>query len=151
MDKWREESACDNVDELARSLPDGLWINLLVRDIERAIKFQTEVFDAERIYADASFAIVRFKSSSWMLHADETYANHPLAAHLSPMSQRGLGCEIRLQGCDPDLAASKTLAAGGEILEPPLNKPHNLRETFILDPDSYLWVPSIVTPGDQNG
>ena len=28
------------------------------------------------------------------------------------------------------------------ILQPPTNKPHGLREAYILDPDGYCWVPS---------
>ena len=104
MDRWLKDNPCEEVDDLANSLPEGVWINLLVRKIDAAIEFQTKVFGAEKIYADASFAIVRFKGASWMLHADETYANHPLASMMEPTSIRGLGCEIRLQGCNPDEA-----------------------------------------------
>jgi len=146
-DLWFEKDPCDEVDNLATSLSEGLWINLLVRNIDASIAFQTQVFGAEKVYGDPSFAVVRYKSSRWMLHADETYANHPLASSMEPTAIRGLGCEIRLQGCDPDVAVNKAKDAGGHILEPALDKPHGLREAFIQDPDGYLWVPSILKSG----
>jgi len=55
---------------------------------------------------------------------------------------RGAGIEIRLYECDPETAAAKAEAAGGTILQPPTDKPHGLRECFILCPDGYCWVPS---------
>ena len=41
-----------------------------------------------------------------------------------------------------DLAAARAEAAGGTILQPPTDKPHGLREAYLLDPDGYVWVPS---------
>jgi uncharacterized glyoxalase superfamily protein PhnB len=42
--------------------------------------------------------------------------------------------------CDPDVAVAAAIAGGYEVLEPADNKPHGLREAYILDPDGYVWV-----------
>lgn len=62
--------------EYGRSLT-GLGVNLLVRDIDRAVAYQKDVLAAEIIYADPDFAVLNGYGASWMLHADHTYADHP--------------------------------------------------------------------------
>ena len=76
------------------------------------------------------------------LHADHTYHANPLADLLPEAGPRGAGAELRLFDVDPDSAAARVEGAGGMILQPPTNKPHGLREAYILDPDGYCWVPS---------
>ena len=44
---------------------------------------------------------------------------------------------VRLQPATRELLK---LGAECEVLEPPDNKPHGLREVYILDPDGYVWV-----------
>ena len=55
---------------------------------------------------------------------------------------RGAGIEIRLYETDPDEAAAKAGAAGGTVLQVPTDKPHGLRETYILCENGYAWVAS---------
>ena len=43
---------------------------------------------------------------------------------------------------NPYQIATKAEAAGGTVLQPPTDKPHGLREAYILCPDGYAWVPS---------
>ena len=44
---------------------------------------------------------------------------------------------------DPDAACAAARKHGYEVLEPPSDKPHGLREAYILDADGYVWVPDI--------
>jgi catechol 2,3-dioxygenase-like lactoylglutathione lyase family enzyme len=130
----------------ARALRD-LTLNLLVRDIETSLRFQTEVLGATVTYADPDFAVIHFGDAEWTLHADHTYAMHPLHATLAATPVRGVGAELRLHGCDPDKAAAAAGRLGFAILAPAADKPHGLREAYLLDPDGYLWVPDVHSNG----
>ena len=121
----------------------GLGVNLLVADIAVAIAFQRTVLGAEPVYADADFAVMRGHGAEWMLHADHTYDRHPLLRRTTENGARGSGMELRLHGVDPDRAEATALAAGHEIMASAADKPHGLREAYIIDPDGYVWVPDI--------
>ena len=118
-------------------------VNLLVRDVAAAVEFATAVLEAEVIYADPDFAVLRAVSSEWMLHADHTYDKHPLSGSLDETRHRGVGIELRLHGLDPDAAEARAREAGAIVLAGSMDKPHGLRECYILDPDGYLWVPDV--------
>ncbi len=133
--------------DYGRSL-SGLGINLLVVEIARAIAFATKVLAAETIYADPDFAVLSAQASQWMLHADHTYDDHPLTGSLGLELARGVGVELRLYGRDPDAAEANARARGDTILAGAMDKPHGLREVFIIDPDGYLWVPSVASAGN---
>ena len=47
---------------------------------------------------------------------------------------------------NPDDAEAKARALGFEVLAGTLDKPHGLREAYIIDQDGYLWVPSVPLP-----
>lgn len=130
--------------DYGRSLA-GLGVNLLVEDVERAIAFERAVLGAEPVYADPDFAVMRGHGAEWMLHADHTYDRHPLRRRTAESRTRGSGLELRLHGCDPDQAEAAALAAGYEVLASAADKPHGLREAYIVDPDGYVWVPDIPT------
>jgi len=125
----------------------GLGVNLLVEDMDRAIAFQTEVLGAAVVYADPDFAVLRAQGSEWMLHADHTYADHPLAGSLRTDIPRGVGTELRLHHCDPDAAEARARQRGDVVLAGAMDKPHGLREVYIIDPDGYLWVPDVPAGG----
>lgn len=144
MDRWKSEDPCANVDDLARSMPSGLWINLLAADLDAALAFQTDILGCEAIYRDKAFAIMRFAETSWMVHSDATYANHPMNDRLAATSIRGAGCEIRLHGCDPDEAQRRAEDLGLAVMAAAKDRPHGLREAFIVDLDGYVWVPSVL-------
>lgn len=131
--------------EYGRSLK-GLTLNLLVRDVPAALPFHREVLGAEVVYHDADFAVLRAQGSEWMLHADHTYDQHPLHPILTSGRDRGVGAEMRIHGVDPDRAEAAARRLGCTVLAPAADKPHGLREAFILDPDGYLWVPDLPRP-----
>jgi catechol 2,3-dioxygenase-like lactoylglutathione lyase family enzyme len=119
----------------------GMGVNLLVRSIERALPFFREVLEVEVVHADPDFAVLRHGGQEWMLHADHTYTENPLLALTGDGALRGAGIELRLYDIDPDAAAARAEAKGYHILQPPKDKPHGLRETYLVDVDGYVWVP----------
>ena len=121
----------------------GLTVNLLVRDVGAALPFHREVLGAEVVYHDPDFAVLRRGDAEWMLHADHTYDHHPLHPALTSGRARGLGAEIRLHGLDPDVAEAAARRLGYTVLAPATDKPHGLREAYLLDADGYLWVPDV--------
>ena len=124
----------------------SLTINLLVRDIAAALPFHREVLGAEVVYSDADFAVLRYGAVEWMLHADHTYLAHPLHPSLAEVLPRGVGAELRLHGRDPDAAEAAARRRGFTVLAATTDKPHGLREAYLLDADGYLWVPDVPRP-----
>lgn len=137
--KLREGDPWMPADDYGRSLT-GLGVNLLVIDIDRALAFQKDVLGAEVVYADPDFAVVRARGSEWMLHADHTYNDHPLRGSLSRNIPRGVGIELRLHNMDPDAAEERAREAGYTVLAGAMDKPHGLREAYLVDDDGYVWV-----------
>ena len=126
-------------DQYGRSLK-GLGLNLLVADMETALAFQTNVLAANVVYSDPDFAVIRGYGSEWMLHADHTYSDHPLSGSLGRAIARGVGVELRVHQCDPDQAEARARQNDCTILAGATDKPHGLREVYIVDPDGYVWV-----------
>jgi catechol 2,3-dioxygenase-like lactoylglutathione lyase family enzyme len=133
-------------EEYGRSL-QGLGINLLVRDVTRSVAFARDVLGASVAYADKDFAVLRYacgpSRAEWMLHSDGTYHSNPLLGLIGDAQVRGVGVEVRLYHCDPDAAVERAKAHGHHVLSEAADKPHGLREAYILDPDGYCWVPAV--------
>jgi len=128
-------------DEFGRDL-NGFSVNLLVRDVGQAASFQADVLGMEVFYADADFALVRGVGAQWMLHADHTYQDHPMHGIAINAEGRGAGLELRLYGLDPDAIEQRAREQGYTVLESCTDKPHGMRECFLIDDDGYVWVPS---------
>lgn len=138
-----------DADAFGRALVHGIGVNLLVTDVERAVRFQKEVFGAAISYFDDDFAILVLGGTTWMLHHDRTYRTHPLSGIAMATDGRGAGVELRLYGVDPDAAEAAAEGAGGIVLAGAADKPHGLREAFILDHEGYCWVPGV--PKSEKG
>ena len=136
----------------------GLGINLLVRDVRRQCAFLTEVFGMTAHQVSDDFAILRYGEQVFQIHSDGTYHANPLLGLLpetpprgagpgrwdATEAPRGAGIEIRLYETDPDAAVDKAEAADATILQAPTDKPHGLREAYILCENGYAGVPSRV-------
>lgn len=120
----------------------GIGLNILVRDVRATAAFLNTVFGIGIHQLSNNFAIATYGSQVFQLHADGTYSTNPLLNLLPENPPRGAGAEFRLYDTDPDEATTRAEAAGGTILAPPADKPHGLREAYILDADGYAWVPS---------
>ena len=130
-----------DADSFGRSLK-GIGLNLLVRDVHASCAFLKTVFNMESHQATADFAIVTYGEQVFQLHSDGTYHSNPLLGLLPENPPRGAGIEIRLYDTDPDKAVLAAEHAGDTVLQSPTDKPHGLREAYILDSDGYAWVPS---------
>lgn len=120
----------------------GLGINLLCRDVRKTASFLEDVFDMGIHRLSADFAIVTYCLQVFQLHADGTYHSNPLLSLLPEAPPRGGGIELRLYDTDPEKAVERAKSHDATILQPPTDKPHGLREAYILDRDGYAWVPS---------
>lgn len=120
----------------------GLGLNLLVRDVRAECAFLETVFGIKPHRVSGDFAILTYGGQVFQLHADHTYHSNPLLGLLPETPPRGAGVEIRLYDSDPEVAVERAEAAGGTILHPPADKPHGLREAYILCENGYAWVPS---------
>lgn len=120
----------------------GIGLNLLVRDVKAQVAFLETVFEAKSHQASADFAIVTYGDQVFQLHSDSTYHSNPLLGLLPENPPRGAGIEIRLYDTDPDAAVARAEALGAVILQSPTNKPHGLREAYILCENGYAWVAS---------
>ncbi|HAE03192.1 MAG TPA: hypothetical protein DCG04_17440 [Rhodospirillaceae bacterium] len=131
--------------DFGKSIPKGLGINLLVRDVAASVGFCSHVFAAKAVYEDEDFAVMAepVSGAQWMLHADHTYDKHRMSGLVRSVQGRGAGVELRLYGVDPDAAEARAREWGYQMLEGTIDKPHGLRECYIFDPDWYCWVPSV--------
>lgn len=133
--------------EYAKGLA-GLSLNLIVKDVVQSLAFYEQVLLTDVVYSDVDFAVLHWAGDStgveptrWLLHALHTYDQHPLYARLCAATLLGSGAEFRLHHFDPDAAQQRAIAGGFAVLSPASDKAHGLRETFLEDPDGYVWVP----------
>ncbi len=126
--------------DYGRSLK-GFGVNLLVRDVARSAAFLSEVLELEEVYSDVDFAVLRYAGHDVIVHADHTYSEHPLLGLTGDNALRGVGVELRVYGVDPDAAEARARARGDTVLAASADKPHGLREAYLVDPDGYVWVP----------
>ena len=120
----------------------GIGINMLVRDVRRTAAFLEDVFKVGVHRLSDDFAIITYGDQVFQLHSDGTYHSNPLLTLLPENPPRGAGLEIHFYDTDPDEAATRAEARAAVILQEPTDKPHGLRETYILCDDGYAWVAS---------
>ncbi|MEO0633576.1 MAG: VOC family protein [Pseudomonadota bacterium] len=130
-----------DADTFGKSLR-GIGLNLLVRDVAATVRFLEAMFDMRGHQVTADFAIMTYGDEVLQLHSDGTYHDNPLLGLVPENPPRGGGIELRLYDTDPDAAVGRAAALGATVLQEPTDKPHGLREAYILDDDGYAWVPS---------
>jgi hypothetical protein len=133
--------------DFGRSLPRGIGVNLLVREIAPMEDFCRDVLGAQIIYADEDFAAVQLLGSVFMLHADHSYLDNPMTGVIAGVETRGAGLEIRLYGADPDRIEVMARKHDHIVLAGSVDKPHGIRECHIVGPDGYVFVPSLAIAG----
>lgn len=120
----------------------GLGFNLIVKDIEKAITFATEVLEATVFFRTEVFAAMKLNGNDFMFHIPSSYRGNELYATLTSDAPRGVGVELRCYHSDPDAAEARARSLGFTILAGSIDKPHGLRECMILDDDGFVWIPS---------
>jgi uncharacterized glyoxalase superfamily protein PhnB len=138
MTKKRTGQAWRPADEYGRGLPK-FTVNLMMRDIERALSFYRDVLEATIHYADLDFAALEIQGTQFMLHADHTYDHHPLRKRLKTEGSRGTGVELRVMGIDPDAAEKRARAANVPVLQEARDFAHGWRDVMLQDPEGYVW------------
>ena len=133
--------------DFGHSLPRGIGVNLLVREIAPMEDFCRDVLGAQIIYADEDFAAVQLLGSVFMLHADHSYLDNPMTGVIAGVETRGAGLEIRLYGADPDRIEVMARKHDHIVLAGSVDKPHGIRECHIVGPDGYVFVPSLAIAG----
>ena len=123
-------------DDFGRSLPRGIGVNAAME------AFCRDVLGARIIYADEDFAALELLGSLFMLHADHSYLDNPMTGVIAGFETRGAGLELRLHGADPDAVETRARDHGHVVLAGAIDKPHGLRECYIVGPDGYVFVPS---------
>ncbi len=131
--------------EYGRSLP-RFSLNLLVRDVARAVPFYRDVLGATVRYADEDFVALSLAGVEFMLHADHAYDHHPAYARLAQPGPRGTGAELRVLGIDPDAVEARARIHGATILQPAADFPHGWRDVMVADPDGYTWAVGVPLP-----
>ncbi len=130
-----------DADSFGRSLR-GIGLNFLVRNVPAECAFLESVFGMVSHQVTDDFAIVTYADQVFQLHRDGTYHSNPLLGLLPEQPPRGAGIEVHLYDTDPDHAVEKARALGAMILQEPTDKPHGLREAYILCENGYAWVAS---------
>ena len=138
--KLRKKDPWKPASDYSREL-SGLTVNLLVNNISQATDFIANVIEANIIYEDLDFAAIEGFGSKWCFHADHTYDKNPLTSFVSSKDNRGEGIELRLLGCNPDRAEVRAKRYGFKVISKSQDKPHGLRECYIIDNYGYCWVP----------
>jgi uncharacterized glyoxalase superfamily protein PhnB len=129
-------------DSYGRELPK-FTVNLLVRDMRRALPFYAEVLQAKVHYADEDFAALELQGTQFMLHADHAYDQHPCYQRLGATGLRGTGVELRVMGIDPDEAEKRARACSVRVVQPAKDFPHGWRDVMLEDPEGYVWAVGI--------
>jgi uncharacterized glyoxalase superfamily protein PhnB len=138
MAKKRAGEAWRPADEYGRGLPK-FTVNLMMRDVQRALPFYRDVLAAKVHYSDEDFAALEIQGTQFMLHADHAYDQHALAERLKTGGRRGTGVELRVLGIDPDAAETRARAANAKVVQPARDFPHGWREVILEDLEGYVW------------
>jgi uncharacterized glyoxalase superfamily protein PhnB len=120
----------------------GLGFNLIVKDVNRAIHFATEVLGAGVFFRTDVFAAMKLHGQDFMFHIPSSYRGNELHGTLISDAPRGVGVELRCYHVDPDVAEANARQHGYTVLAGALDKPHGLRECMLLDDDGFVWIPS---------
>ena len=120
----------------------GIGLNLLVSDVIAQCRFLEAVFEVKSHRVSTDFAIVTYGDHVFQLHSDGAYHSNPMLGILPENPPRGGGVEIRMFETDPEDAVARAKALNDVILQEPTDKPHGLREAYILCENGYAWVPS---------
>ena len=86
-----------------------------------------------------------------MLHADHCYNDHAMRGVVADDAPRGAGVELRLHGLDPDQAERAAREHGYTVLDSASDKPHGLREAYLVDDDGYICLTPSLPIGALQG
>ncbi len=126
-------------------------VDLVVKDVERSLRFYREVMLALVHYSDVDFAAIKVGGVDIMLHADHAYDGHPWHPRLTANEGRGLGAMLRMQGLEPEGVEERARRAQATIVKAVTERGHGWREVMVEDPDGYVWAVGVLVGGAPPG
>ena len=72
--------------------------------------FAEQVLNADVVYWNEDFVVLRSGETQWMLRADHTYTDNPLLGFVEGAGGRSQGVELHLYERDPDEAEAAARA-----------------------------------------
>ena len=121
--------------------PISLEARLIVGDVDAALAFYRDVFDAVRLerFSDQSGRVVH--AAMKVGKSVFTMAQEVTAWGLvSPEASGGASVLLHLTVPDPDTVASKMVALGGKVVITVEDRPYGKREGRVLDPFGHAWI-----------
>ena len=132
----------------------SVWPFLAVKDVDAAVAFYVEVFDAveqmDRIRSDdgAQVAVLVIQGCTVGVATESVELRT-----LSPETAGGTTVRIHLDVDDPDGLAARAVAAGAEEMFAVADQPYGVRQGRVVDPFGHHWLISgpLATPAGPGG
>ena len=118
------------------------WVEICVSDLEKSIRWFSDVLGFRAISQDEHFAGLRRGETSILLGTDDGPYWQPEKSRLPPPGYRGLGVEIVLLVEGIEEIYAQAARAGAEIVRPLETWPWNLKQFWVRHPDGYLIRPA---------
>lgn len=117
------------------SVPD--YVVLIVEDLDRALRFYTEVLGLALGHRSGDYAQLVTGATRLGLYTREAMAK-TLGIPLQKPSQDAPGFEIGFKVLDVDSAFSELVGRGASPAMPPTTRPWGQRTAYVRDPDGHL-------------
>jgi len=117
------------------SVPD--YVVLIVEDLDRALRFYTEVLGLRLAHRSGDYAQLATGATRVGLYTRDAMAK-TLGTPLKKPSQNAPGFEIGFKVPDADAAFSELVARGASPTMPPTTRPWGQRTAYVRDPDGHL-------------
>jgi Lactoylglutathione lyase and related lyases len=117
------------------TLPD--YVILIVEDLDRALRFYTEVLGLRLGHRSGDYAQLDTGATRLGFYTRNAMAK-TLGLTLQPPTQHAPGFEIGFKLPDVDAAFAELVAGGASPVTPPADRPWGQRTAYIRDPDGHL-------------
>jgi len=117
------------------SVPD--YVVLIVEDLDRALRFYTEVLGLRLGHRSGDYAQLATGATRVGLYTRDAMAK-TLGTPLKKSSQNAPGFEIGFKVPDVDAVFSELVGRGASPAMPPTTRPWGQRTAYVRDPDGHL-------------
>ena len=117
------------------SAPD--YVILLVDDLDRALRFYTEVLGLKLGHRSGDYAQLDTGATRLALYTRSAMSN-TLGISLEAPNSNAPGFEIGFKVADVDAAVSELIARGAAPVVPPTDRFWGQRTAYVRDPDGHL-------------
>lgn len=113
------------------------YVILIVEDLDRSVRFYTEVLGLRLKHRSGPFAQLDTGTTRLALYTREAMAD-TLGTELDRAPERAPGFEIGFFVPDVDGAYQQLIDAGARPMTPPGDRPWGQRTAYVRDPDGHL-------------